>query len=213
MPTKAPQHTSLAAALAAAQGEMGNAHKNAKNPHFRSSYADLASLRDAVIPVLSRHGIALVQLADGDGSSVTVTTRIMGHGESMDCGSLTIPVGGAKNIAQAMGSAITYARRYQIGAVAGVASTVDDDGNALDGLRPQPAPARRSPAQEVRGLLKSKIGCTSKEDAEAVIRLVSDGSLGADAIDGQPDTVLGLIDRALDRFGGYAEILNSARKE
>jgi len=213
MPTKAPQHSSLAAALAAAQGEMGNAHKNAKNPHFRSSYADLASLRDAVIPVLSRHGIALVQLADGDGSLVSVTTRIMGHGESMDCGSLTIPIGGARNAAQAIGSAITYARRYQLGAVAGVAATEDDDGNALDGVRPQAAPARPSPAQEVRGLLKSRVGCTSKEDAEAVIRLVSEGALGAEAIDGQPDTVLGLIDRALDRFGGYAEILNTARKE
>ena len=214
MPTKAPQHTSLAAALAAAQGEMGNAHKNAKNPHFRSSYADLASLRDAVIPVLSRHGIALVQLADGDGSSVSVTTRIMGHGESMDCGSLTIPISGARNAAQAIGSAITYARRYQLGAVAGVAATEDDDGNALDGVAPQRRyPAPPSPAAQLRSLLKNQIECTSKEDADNVIRLVSEGSLGVGAIEAQPDTVLGLIDRALDRFGGYAEILNTARKE
>tara|TARA_R100000655_G_scaffold87428_2_gene127607 strand:- start:2667 stop:3311 length:645 start_codon:yes stop_codon:yes gene_type:complete len=202
MPSKTPQHTSLAAALAAAQGEMGNAHKNSTNPHFRSSYADLASLRDAVIPVLSRHGIALVQLADGDGSSVTVTTRIMGHGESMDCGSLTIPVGGAKNIPQAMGSAITYARRYQIGAVAGVASTVDDDGNALDGVRAQRTiPAKPSPAQEARHILQSKIGCDTKEKAEAVIRYVSDGSIGAADLDQAADTILGLLNRAWEAQG------------
>ena len=202
MPTKTPQHTSLAAALAAAQGEMGNAQKNAKNPHFKSSYADLASLRDAVIPVLSRHGIALVQLTDGDGASVTITTRIMGHGESMDCGSLTIPVSGARNIPQAMGSAITYARRYQIGAVAGVASTVDDDGNALDGVRAQRTiPARPSPAQEVRALLRKKIGCDTAEKAEAVIRLVSDGAIGAADIDQAADTILGLLHKTWEDQG------------
>ena len=56
MPTK-KTHETLASALAAAQGEMSNASKNAKNPHFKSTYADLASMRDAVIPVLSAHGL------------------------------------------------------------------------------------------------------------------------------------------------------------
>ena len=202
MPTKTTQHASLAAALAAAQGEMGNAQKNSKNPHFGSSYADLASLRDAVIPVLSRHGIALVQLADGDGSAVSVTTRIMGHGESMDCGSLTIPIGGARNAAQAIGSAITYARRYQLGAVAGVAATEDDDGNALEGVRPRrTVPAKPSPASEVRTLLRKKIGCDTAEKAEAVIRLVSNGAIGAADIDQAAETILGLLHRKWEAQG------------
>lgn len=212
MPTKAPQHTSLAAALAAAQGEMSNPHKNCKNPHFRSSYADLESVRDAAIPVLSKHGIALIQKVEGDGTRVSVNTVLLGYDSTLDCGTVSLPLAGTKNLGQAAGSAVSYLRRYSISSVCGLASTEDDDGNSLD-VAPQRAPARPSPAQEVRGLLKSRVGCTSKEDAEAVIRLVSDGALGAEAIDGQPDTVLGLIDRALDRFGGYSEILNTARKE
>ena len=212
MPTKAPQHTSLAAALAAAQGEMSNPHKNCKNPHFRSSYADLESVRDAAIPVLSKHGIALIQKVEGDGTRVSVNTILLGYDSPLDCGTVSLPLAGTKNLGQAAGSAVSYLRRYSLSSVCGFASTEDDDGNSLD-VAPQRAPARPSPAQEVRGLLKSRVGCTSKEDAEAVIRLVSDGALGAEAIDGQPDTVLGLIDRALDRFGGYAEILNTARKE
>ena len=212
MPTKAPQHTSLAAALAAAQGEMSNPHKNCKNPHFRSSYADLESVRDAAIPVLSKHGIALIQKIEGDGTRVSVNTVLIGYDSTLDCGTVSLPLAGTKNLGQAAGSAVSYLRRYSISSVCGLASTEDDDGNSLD-VAPQRPPARPSPTQEVRGLLKSRVGCTSKEDAEAVIRLVSDGALGAEAIDGQPDTVLGLIDRALDRFGGYAEILNTARKE
>ena len=212
MPTKAPQHTSLAAALAAAQGEMSNPHKNCKNPHFRSSYADLESVRDAAIPVLSKHGIALIQKVEGDGTRVSVNTILLGYDSPLDCGTVSLPLAGTKNLGQAAGSAVSYLRRYSLSSVCGLASTEDDDGNSLD-VAPQRAPARPSPAQEVRGLLKSRVGCTSKEDAEAVIRLVSDGALGAEAIDGQPDTVLGLIDRALDRFGGYAEILNTARNE
>ena len=212
MPTKAPQHTSLAAALAAAQGEMSNPHKNCKNPHFRSSYADLESVRDAAIPVLSKHGIALIQKVEGDGTRVSVNTVLLGYDSTLDCGTVSLPLAGTKNLGQAAGSAVSYLRRYSISSVCGLASTEDDYGNSLD-VAPQRAPARPSPAQEVRGLLKSRVGCTSKEDAEAVIRLVSDGALGAEAIDGQPDTVLGLIDRALDRFGGYSEILNTARKE
>ena len=212
MPTKAPQHTSLAAALAAAQGEMSNPHKNCKNPHFRSSYADLESVRDAAIPVLSKHGIALIQKVEGDGTRVSVNTVLIGYDSTLDCGTVSLPLAGTKNLGQAAGSAVSYLRRYSLSSVCGLASTEDDDGNSLD-VAPQRAPARPSPAQEVRGLLKSRVGCTSKEDAEAVIRLVSDGALGAEAIDRQPDTVLGLIDRALDRFGGYAEILNTARKE
>ena len=51
----------LAEALAAAQGEMKNAPLNKVNPHFKSKFADLASIRDASTPALSKHGIAVTQ--------------------------------------------------------------------------------------------------------------------------------------------------------
>ena len=50
----------LAAALVAAQAEMGHAKKESENPHFRSRYADLASVRDAVAEP-SHHGLGVVQ--------------------------------------------------------------------------------------------------------------------------------------------------------
>ena len=61
----------LAAALASAQAEMSPAKKNATNPHFRSTYADLASLHDASRAALGKHGLAVVQLPgrrDGRGA-------------------------------------------------------------------------------------------------------------------------------------------------
>ena len=212
MPAK-KTHETLASALAAAQGDMSNASKNAKNPHFKSTYADLASLRDAVIPVLAAHGIACVQLCDGDGQSVSVTTRLLFGAEAMDCGRLTIPIGGARNPAQAVGAAITYARRYQLGAVAGVAAE-DDDGNSLDGTRAAPPrPARMDKAGQARAILSGDIGCKSAGDAEAAIRFATDCRLGAADLDTEGDTILtALHSLRADCGGDWTGYLNSAVK-
>jgi hypothetical protein len=66
----------LAAALAAAQGEIENAVKNSANPHFRSKYADLAEIINTVRPVFARHGLAVVQSPSYDGGIVSVTTML-----------------------------------------------------------------------------------------------------------------------------------------
>ena len=213
MATQKKTHDNLASALAAAQGEMSNASKNAKNPHFKSTYADLASLRDAVIPVLAAHGIALIQLCDGDGQTVSVTTRILFGAESMDCGRLTIPIAGARNPAQAVGAAITYARRYQLGAVAGVAAE-DDDGNSLDGTRAAPArPARINKAGQARAILSGDIGCKNPDDAEAAIRFATDYRLGAADLDTEGDEILSALHSLRSDCGGdWTGYLKSAIK-
>ncbi len=205
---KQPKHDSLASALAAAQSEMGNAHKNAKNPHFQSTYADLASLRDAVIPVLSSHGIALIQLCDGDGSSVSVTTRLLFGAEQMDCGRLTISIAGARNAAQAVGSAITYARRYQLGAVAEVSATEDDDGSSLDGTT-----ASRGGDAQVKATLRHEVKCETKEDAEAAIRFATEGRMGLEDLPAHHDIVADRLARAREEGGGsWSGYLSSARQ-
>tara|TARA_R100000808_G_scaffold16186_1_gene36728 strand:- start:1129 stop:1791 length:663 start_codon:yes stop_codon:yes gene_type:complete len=203
MATQKKTHDNLASALAAAQGEMSNASKNAKNPHFKSTYADLASLRDAVIPILAAHGIACIQLCDGDGQTVSVTTRLLFGAESMDCGRLTISISGARNPAQAAGAAITYARRYQLGAVAGVAATEDDDGNSLDGTRAAPArPARMDKAGQARAILSEDIKCKTKEEAEAAIRFATDYRLGAADLDTEGDEILSALHSLRSDCGG-----------
>lgn len=130
------QINELATALALAQGEMSNAKKNSANPHFRSSYADLASVREACLAALTAHGIAVVQsprfhLLDGQ-AIVEVETRFLHKSGQWMADCLAVPV--TKVDAQGVASAITYGRRYALAAWAGVAPA-DDDGEAAVGRR------------------------------------------------------------------------------
>ena len=154
--TKNPhaEEATLSSALARAQAEMSNPTKNAVNGHFRSQYADLAACRDAVLPVLARHGIALVQMAETteDGRSVTLRTTLLHGSERLDCGTLRLPLAG-QNLSHALGSALTYMRRYALCAVAGVAADDDDDGNRYS----PPRPRERAPAPAVFADLKAAL--------------------------------------------------------
>jgi hypothetical protein len=120
----------LAAALAKAQGEMEAAAKANVNPHFKSKYADLASVWDACRGPLSKHGLAVLQPVSADGPKVTITT-VLAHssGEWIE-EALTMTA--QQNTPQAVGSAITYGRRYGLSAMVGIAPD-DDDGNAASG--------------------------------------------------------------------------------
>ena len=129
----------LAAALAKAQGEMGNAAKDSNNPHFKSKYADLASVRAAVHGPFSSNGLAYVQLPRFDGDMVHVETVLM-HAESGEFIGDTVSIPVMQKSAHGVGSAITYGRRFGLMAISGVAPEEDDDGNA----------ASERPAQQPR---------------------------------------------------------------
>lgn len=117
----------LYSALAAAQAEMGPALKDSTNPAFRSKYADLASVMAACLPSLNKHGICVVQpICDEEGKRYVKTVLAHESGETLEC-RVELIVG--KNDMQGYGSAVTYARRYGLMAMAGVAPE-DDDGNA-----------------------------------------------------------------------------------
>ena len=134
----------LYGALAKAQGEIINAAKNSKNPHFKSDYADLASILDTVKPALSKNGIAVIQGTAFDGSMVTVTT-VLAHsaGGSISSEASCVP---AKMDGQGIGSATTYLRRYGLAAMTGVAQA-DLDGEDSKHSTP-PAPAVRKPKEK-----------------------------------------------------------------
>lgn len=136
---KSESIAALSAALAKAQAEIENASKTANNPHFKSKYADLAEVLNTVRPVMSRHGIAIVQMPSfesGLASVETLMTHSSGEWLSNTC---SAPV--SKQDAQGVGSAITYLRRYSLASFAGIAQE-DDDANAAVGQRQTPAPAR-----------------------------------------------------------------------
>lgn len=119
---------SLSAAMALAFAEIGGATKDKVNPAFKSRYADLASVIDAIKPALEKHGLFFVQRPEPSEEGVIVAT-ILRHasGEEMDMGKLYIPAN--KRDAQGFGSALTYARRYALMTAFGVPME-DDDGNA-----------------------------------------------------------------------------------
>ena len=117
----------LFAALSKAQATITGAVKDSSNPFFKSKYADLAACLDAVREPLSKNGLCVVQTTDNDSGGVTVITTI-GHssGEWME-GRLTMTP--EKAGPQAFGACITYARRYALAAITGLAQ-IDDDAEA-----------------------------------------------------------------------------------
>jgi hypothetical protein len=139
MLTTSPDIAEIATALAKAQAQMANAIREATNPAFRSKYADLAAVREATNGPLSEHGIACVQAPAVTEQGVSVETRLIhASGQWLACTVGAIPKDGTP---QAIGSCITYLRRYGLLAMAGIAPD-DDDGNAA---QHGPAQAPRAP--------------------------------------------------------------------
>ncbi len=135
--TKSESIAGLSAALAQAQGVMKGALKDSANPFFKSRYADLASVVEAIRAAFSANGLSYIQTVEpSDKDEVRVeTTLLHSSGEWISCGILSLPV--SKIDAQGYGSALTYARRYSLSAAVGVAPE-DDDGNAASAAKPKP---------------------------------------------------------------------------
>lgn len=117
----------IAQALAKAQGHMRYAAKDSANPFFKSKYADLTSVWEACRESLSLNNIAVVQTPVATEGGVAVETMLCHASGQWMSEVLELPV--AKDDAQGIGSAITYARRYALASFVGVAPE-DDDGNA-----------------------------------------------------------------------------------
>jgi hypothetical protein len=156
------KQSSIAAALAAAQPEMGKALKQSVNPAFRSKYADLANVMEACMPALNKHGIAVIQPPGADAEGRFVETILLHEsGQTLSC---KVPLIIGKNDMQGYGSAVTYARRIGLMAMAGIAPE-DDDGNdaaaaappaerpARPAHRPDPSHDRPSPSDHAIGAL------------------------------------------------------------
>jgi hypothetical protein len=124
------QINELAAALSKAQGAIVGAVKDSANPFFKSSYADLASVWDACRDQLAANGLCVIQTVTASDTGVAVTT-MLAHSSGQWVKD-TLPLNPKDGSPQAVGSAITYGRRYALAAIAGVAQ-IDDDGNAASG--------------------------------------------------------------------------------
>lgn len=139
----------LAASLAKAQAVIEGAKKDSVNPHFRSRYADLASVWDACRKPLTDHGLSVMQLPGKDeGGYYLITVLAHSSGEWIESKLAFVPV---KDDPQGLGSALTYARRYALAAMVGVAPE-EDDGEAAMGRAAVAAPPARAATPPARPL-------------------------------------------------------------
>lgn len=114
----------LFASLAKAQATIENASKNSLNPHFKSRYADLAEVLNAVREPLSNNGLSVIQTVDEiEGRIYLLTTLAHLSGQFITS---RMPLILSKNDCQGLGSALTYCRRYSIAAICGIAQEDDD---------------------------------------------------------------------------------------
>lgn len=150
------KETTIYQAFVKAQKAFGPALKTSTNPHFRSRYADLSACVEAVIDALNDNGIGLIQTTHECESGVTVETLLVHEtGQTITSGKLHVPA--SKQDAQGYGSALTYARRYSLMAICGIAPE-DDDGNRAS--KPIEVRAVEVKAEAKESAKKSRIGKT-----------------------------------------------------
>jgi len=161
----------LSAAFAKAQSEMSGAVKDSANPFHKSKYADLESIIKAIKEPFAKYGLSYTQFPYNDENGVGVITRLMHEsGEWLESG-YTLPLGYVKKDGvleprldpQSAGSAITYARRYALQAMAGIPAD-DDDAEIAMGRTQKPIGGRitRKQAQTLHELLSSTEADVSK---------------------------------------------------
>ena len=158
----------LASAMASAFAEIEAATKSANNPHFKSKYADLGAVIDAVKPALIKHGLFYTQQPQPCEDGVSIRT-VLHHasGESLDLGTLFVPAN--KRDAQGFGSALTYCRRYALMTAFGVPAE-DDDGNAAVKSAPRADPLPNGISDEQRDIIQ-----TLAQAAGVEVKAICDG--------------------------------------
>lgn len=207
--------TAISPALVAALGEMSDIRKGreAKVPtkagsSYTYTYADLADTLRSVRPVLSAHGLALLQSASsGEGETVLVSTIILhSSGEWIEMEPLSLPAGRS---AQETGSAISYGRRYHLLASLGLAAE-DDDGASARGrgrsprdtristAPPKPREANRTPSEAI---IRDRIDDLGPAGASVKAAFVAEFGRLVDLPAGRHDEALTWLDAYLAQNG------------
>lgn len=153
----------ISAALLKFHAQVGKIKKDANNPFFKSKYATLSNILDTISAPLEASGLAYAQLPDGNNG----LTTILMHPESGEFLQSTYEMHPTKNDPQGIGSAITYARRYALGAILGLNIDDDDDGNAAS------QPQKQQPTKQDKPWLNEN----TKAWADVVTFLVGGGTM------------------------------------
>ncbi len=198
---QSPQLDQLFTALAKAQGEMSAAAKDCANPFFKSRYADLSSVWTACREPLSKNGLSVLQIVQSsDLGDVLHTT--LGHSSGQYMTS-TMPIRiktDGKNDIQALGSTITYLRRYALSAIVGVAPDDDNDGNGSSykvqpKAEPAIVPVPLISKDELSTLRDAMPQCGSEFNAKVMEWLATKGVF---ALDKMPITLFEIVKKRID---------------
>lgn len=163
---KSESITELSKALVKFHSEMGKVSKDAKNPFYKNKYASLSNIIEAVNKPLNDNGLSIVQMPCNEGLT---TMLVHSSGEWISSTSST-PVKDSTD-PQKLGSAITYARRYALGAILSLNIDEDDDGQKAS----TPTVAKSAPAQKQA---KSKPELKpNTEQWEKAIKFLVDGGV------------------------------------
>jgi hypothetical protein len=152
----------IATVLAAAQLELTDPPRSSFNPHFKSKYADLCTVLQAVRPTLAKHGIAITQSTrvEDDGRMLLVTRlswcdeEIVGY----------YPVTPQQNTPQGLGAALTYARRYALASMVGVAADDDRDGEEAAKAPKKSDKVARDEAADLAAFIAKVKACNDIEE-------------------------------------------------
>jgi hypothetical protein len=193
----------LATAVTKAVAELKNPAKDSVNPFYNSKYADLATVRDAVLPVLARHDLAVLQLpCELDNAAALTTLLTHTSGEWVET---TIKLRPVRNDPQGVGSALTYARRDALQSIAGVAAEDDDDGNAAgrrskDGVEPNgrtPPPA----APALAGAYSQRLAaCRTQTEYTSLCQEIKSAIAARRLTNGDRETLVAVAREAAARF-------------
>lgn len=201
MNMQSEQINELAKALAGAQGKMQNATLNKINPHFKSKYADLAAIIDSIRAQLSSAGIAVTQTTEIREAGMVLRTTLM-HGGSGQWIASEFPLPTVARM-QEYGSALTYAKRYSLAAIACVAADEDDDANSADADKPKngraPAPGKVEISKPAASKYTKPVELVQPTDADGWIDFGKELIAGVQAT-GEPAAWASLNKEALDRM-------------
>jgi hypothetical protein len=212
----------ISAAMAKAFPAIEGAVKGKVNPAFRSKYADLSAVTDAIKPHLEPHGLCYRQVLGRDADGVTCETIIMhASGQSVGNGQTYVPV--TKKDAHGYAAAYTYARRISLQAAFGVPAE-DDDGNAAVG-RQEARQAPAAPTDEHRAIRDIADACIALHAAAVKVHENTGETTGfwelhraANKVQGEDRSVLwemlakhSAVRAAIKEYAGYARAEQQAK--
>lgn len=146
----------LSVALAKAQAECKRAVKSASNPHFRSTYAPLHEYMSVFGDTFCKYGLSVVHMPSIMDGQLVLHSRLMHEsGQWIGC-TLPVSIDEKRSGPQAIGSALTYMKRYALGCLTGIADAAEDDDAEAATIHDPQVRVEPSPAQIANGPISDK---------------------------------------------------------